>query len=153
MDDTQKIEAMCMASVRTGADQLLVAPDEQAAKDAFAQMVQVMCGMADMMRTTNERMGQLEKQVLLLNKVTPAQAGMINTLIRERAKALCAAYRADGQERAAANAIRREIKLTHGVQNMRDLPRVEYAVVKKQVELWDDYKTMKAIKGREGSRK
>ena len=48
----------------------------------------VMRGMADMMRTTNERMGALEREVRMLTKVTPAQATAINTAIRERAAAL-----------------------------------------------------------------
>ena len=104
----------------------------------------VMRGMADMMRTTNERMGALEREVRMLTKVTPAQA----TAIRERAAALCLSYRAIGCEKQAAAAIRKAIRQTMGAQAVRELPRCQYEIVMKQVAMWDDYKTMKRIKNK-----
>jgi hypothetical protein len=98
--------------------------------------------MADMMRATNERMGELERQVRLLTKVTPLQAGEVNAAIRRRASALCAAYGIMGRETVVGNAIRRDVKLTQGVGNMRELPRCEYAAVIRQVGIWDDYLVM-----------
>ena len=95
---------------------------------AITQMAQIMQGMANMVRATNERMGMLEQQVRLLTKVTPAQASAISAAIRDRAKELCAAYRATGCEKATGNAIRRELRLTMGVQNVREVPRCEYSV-------------------------
>lgn len=53
---------------------------------AITQMAQIMQGMANMVRATNERMGMLEQQVRLLTKVTPAQASAISAAIRDRAK-------------------------------------------------------------------
>jgi hypothetical protein len=133
---------------------IIINPDEQLPAlpsdpaQIQAQMMKIMRGVADMMRATHDRMAQLEQEVRLLKPVTPAQAREIRAAIVKRAAALCLAYHVDGREQVAANAIRREIRLTHGVQSMRELPRVEYAVVMKQVELWDDYKTMKAMKAR-----
>lgn len=118
---------------------------------AITQMAQIMQGMANMVRATNERMGMLEQQVRLLTKVTPAQASAISTAIRDRAKELCAIYRATGCEKATGNAIRRELRLTMGVQNVREVPRCEYSVALQTVKLWDDYKTMKAIKAKGGA--
>lgn len=118
------------------------------AMQAIGQIADAMRGMADMMRTTNERMTALEQQVRLLTKVTPMQASEINGAIRQRAKELCASYRADGGEKTVANAIRRDMRLALGVQNARDVPRCEYQVAINQVKIWDDYKTMKAIRAR-----
>lgn len=118
---------------------------------AITQMAQIMQGMANMVRATNERMGMLEQQVRLLTKVTPAQASAISAAIRDRAKELCAAYRATGCEKATGNAIRRELRLTMGAQNVREVPRCEYSVALQTVKLWDDYKTMKAIKAKGGA--
>lgn len=118
---------------------------------AITQMAQIMQGMANMVRATNERMGMLEQQVRLLTKVTPAQASAISAAIRDRAKELCATYRATGCEKATGNAIRRELRLTMGVQNVREVPRCEYRVALQTVKLWDDYKTMKAIKAKGGA--
>ena len=62
----------------------------------LAQMGDIMRGMANMLRATNERMASLEREVKLLTKVTPAQANAINEAIRQRAAELCETYRAQG---------------------------------------------------------
>ena len=113
---------------------------------AIDQIAQAMQSLANMVRTTNERMAALEQSVRLLTKVTPAQAGAINAAIRDRARELCAAYRAAGCEKMAGNAIRRELRLTMGVQS--DVPRCEYNVALQTVRLWDDYRVMKTMKGK-----
>ena len=87
-------------------------PTELALLKRLEDCAVVMRGMADMMRTTNERMGALEREVRMLTKVTPAQATAINTAIRERAAALCLSYRAIGCEKQAAAAIRKAIRQT-----------------------------------------
>lgn len=112
-----------------------------------------MRGMADMLRATNERMAALEREVRLLAKVTPAQANAIHEAIRSRAAEICAQYRAEGCEKAAANAIRRAVRLTTGISSVRDLPRCEYSVAMDQVRMWDDYKAMKAIRARGGAKR
>ena len=53
-------------------------PTELALLKRLEDCAVVMRGMADMMRTTNERMGALEREVRMLTKVTPAQATAIN---------------------------------------------------------------------------
>lgn len=87
-------------------------------------------------------------QVKLLTKVTPAQASAINEAIRQRAAELCENYRAQGCEKAAANAIRRAVRLTTGTNSVRDLPRCEYSVAMEQVSMWDDRKVMKALRAK-----
>ena len=118
------------------------------AGQAIVQMAQAVRGLADMMRSTNERMTSLEQQVRLLTKVTPAQAGEISEAIRQRSVELCACYRIPESVKAVANAIRRDVRLMQGVQNMREIPRCEYGVVLKQVGMWDDHKRMKGIKAK-----
>ncbi len=54
-------------------------PTELALLKRLEDCAVVMRGMADMMRTTNERMGALEREVRMLTKVTPAQATAILT--------------------------------------------------------------------------
>lgn len=119
---------------------------------AFLQMAQATVSMANMMRATNERIASMEREIRLLTKVTPAQASAINTAIRDRAGALCSDYRAPGCEKAVANAIRRALKLTTGVSSVRELPRCEYSVALQSVQIWDDYKAMKAIKAKGGTK-
>ena len=115
-------------------------------KAALGQMGEIMRSMADMLRATNERMASLEREVRLMTKVTPAQANAINEAIRQRAVELCGEYRAKGCEKAAA--IRRAVRLTTGVNSIRELPRCEYAVAMEQVKMWDDFKTMKALRSK-----
>ena len=114
----------------------------------LAQMGDIMRGMANMLRATNERMASLEREVKLLTKVTPAQASAINEAIRQRAAELCENYRAQGCEKAAANAIRRAVRLTTGTNSVRDLPRCEYSVAMEQVSMWDDRKVMKSLRAK-----
>ena len=113
---------------------------------AFAQMAAAVVGMAEMVRAANDRMTGIETELRMLTKITPAQANAINAAIRDRAAELCGAHRAPGCEKAVANAIRRAVKLTTGISAVRELPRCEYSVAMEQVQLWDDYKAIKAIK-------
>ena len=110
------------------------------------QMREAMQAMAQLLRTTNETMMQLQRQVRLLEKVTPAQASALNRAIRERAAELCAIYMAPGCDKAVAVAIRKAVKLRFGAATAKDLPRCEYEVAMAQVRGWDDYKIMKGIR-------
>ncbi len=125
-------------------------PIPAAVAEEMKQMREALQAMAGLLRTTNETMAQLQRQVRLLEKVTPAQARAINQAIRERATELCAIYllRGDGCEKPVAAAIRKAVKLRFGANTAKDLPRCEYEVALAQVQGWDDYKTMKEIKGR-----
>ncbi len=142
MNDMVKANASGVVENDVGA---LISDDVRA---TLANMAQIMKGMADMVRTTNERMGALEEQVRLLTKVTPAQANSISATIRERAREACQEYHALGCEKSVANAIRKELRLTLGIQNVREIPRCDYEVAMQAVEMWDDYKVMKAIRAK-----
>ena len=115
----------------------------------FNQLMQGMADMASLLCTTNERMGMLEKEVYRLTKVTPAQAKSINAAVKLRAETLCQQHRAAGCEKAVANAIRKALKLGCGVSNIRELPRGDYALALQRIELWDDYRLIRAIKAKE----
>ena len=121
-------------------------PAEVAAE--MQQMREALQTMAGLLRTTNETMAQLQRQVRLLEKVTPAQASALNKAIRERAAQLCDLYAARGCVKPVAAAILKAVKLRFGAATAKDLPRCEYEVAMTQVQGWDDYKTMKEIKGR-----
>ena len=118
-----------------------------AAKE-MQQMREALQTMAQLLRTTNETMAQLQRQVRLLEKVTPAQASALNRAIRERATELCAIYMAPGCDKPVAAAIRRAVKLRFGAATAKELPRCEYEVAMAQVRGWDDYKIMKGIRER-----
>ncbi|MBQ8708109.1 MAG: ORF6C domain-containing protein [Succinivibrionaceae bacterium] len=135
--------------VRMETGNALAIPEAVAAE--MQQMREALQTMAGLLRTTNETMAQLQRQVRLLEKVTPAQAGAINKAIRERAAALCRVYAARDYEKAVAAAIRKAIKLRFGANAAKELPRCEYEVAMAQVNGWDDYKTMKEIKGRKNN--
>ena len=114
------------------------------------QMADAMQAMAGMLRATTDAMEQLRHQVRLLEKATPAQAAAMNAAIRQRAKKLCADYRMPGQEKAVAAAIRKAVRMQFGASAMRDLPRCDVEAARMQVDMWDDYAVVKAI--RKGAR-
>ena len=125
-------------------------PIPAAVAEEMQQMRAALQTMAGLLRTTNETMAQLQRQVRLLEKVTPAQASALNKAIRERAGELCAIYmlRGEGFDKAVAKEIRKAVKLRFGANTAKELPRCEYEVAMSQVQGWDDYKIMKDIKGR-----
>lgn len=137
--------------MRTG-EHLAMVPVEPApgAQQALEALPELMRSMADALRATHERIAALESEVRRLKPVTPAQATEIGKAIRTRAAEVCAAHRAEGCETAAGNAIRKAVKLTCGVQSMRELPRCDYDIAMRQVAMWDDYQAMKRIRMRHG---
>jgi len=149
MGKADNVVNLTVAREDHGADGAMIGHE---AEQAIVRMGQALSGLADMMRSTNERMGALEQQVRLLTKVTPMQAGEINGAVRARAADLCSAHKMAGKEQAVAAAIRRVLRLSYGVQSVRDLPRCEYQVALQQAQIWDDYKAMKKIRGREAQR-
>lgn len=110
--------------------------------------LQLMQGMADMVRATNERMAELEQQVRMLEKVTPSQANDLNAAIRVRAAAVCQDYRMSGQEKAVAVAIRKTMRLATGARSVREIARCDYKPIRELVDTWDEYRTIKAIKAK-----
>ena len=114
----------------------------------MAQTMQLMQGMADMVRATNERMAALEQQVRMLEKVTPAQAANLNAAIRARATAACQEYRMAGLESQVSAAIRKTMRLATGARSVREIARCDYKPILELVNTWDEYKTMKAIKAK-----
>lgn len=115
----------------------------------MAQALQLMQGMADMVRATNERMAALEQQVRMLEKVTPSQASDLNAAIRQRAAAACQEYRMTGMEQQVGTAIRKTVRLATGARSVREIARCDYKPVLELVVTWDEYKTMKAIKAQQ----
>lgn len=125
--------------------------DLPAAQESMHQQLQrmseAMQAMAGMLRATHESMEALRQQVRVLEKVTPAQATAINAAIRERASALCDAYKIHGREKSVATMIRKDLRVKFGAVSVRELPRCDYASVCQQLQLWDDYKALKALRG------
>ena len=115
---------------------------------ALEVMGQQLREMAMLLRATNERMGALEKEVRRLTKVTPAQASTLNAAIRSRAANVCRMHRCQGDERAAAAAIRQSVRATLGVTSMRDVPRDDFKIGMRAIEMWDDYQVMRRIRER-----
>ena len=134
--------------VKTPDGEMLIARDATALE--LKHMAEMMATMAAMLQATTESMEQLRRQVRLLEKVTPAQASAVNKAIRERATEICALYliRDDRGEKLAAAAIRKAVKLQFGAGAVKEIPRCDYEIALEAVRKWDNYKTMKDIKGK-----
>lgn len=115
------------------------------------QTAMLMQAMADALRANQQIMAELAREVHQLTKVTPAQVKALNAAIKDRAAEVCAASRAIGGEKAMASAIRKHVKLTMGVNTLRELPRADWSTAMAAIEGWNDFRTIKKI--REGMRK
>ena len=113
-----------------------------------AKVLDAMRDMAVLLRAMNSRVQSLEEQVRRLEKVTPSQATTLNAAVRTRAEKVCQMHRATGCEKAAAAEIRKAVRRTCGITSMRDLPRCDYTVAQRQIEMWDDYGIMKQIRAK-----
>ena len=124
------------------------APGDMAAvQAALGRTAELLQAMAEMIRTTNERMGELEKQVRMLERVTPAQATDLNKAIRERAAALCQEYRlGGGMETPISAAIRKTVRLNTGARSIREISRCDYRPVRELIETWDEYSVIKRLR-------
>ncbi len=116
--------------------------------ERYKAVTMMLQGMADMLRATNERMAALEKQVRMLEKVTPAQATDLNRTIRERAAAVCQEYRMGGMETKIGAAIRKTVRLATGARSIREIARCDYKPVRELVETWDEYSEIKRLRAK-----
>ena len=118
---------------------------------AVTQAAQLMQGMADMMRAMNDRITVMEKELRQMTPITGSQAEAIGKAIRDRALELaahaCLAVRPEAV-REIGNLIRKDLRLASGIRSVKELPRVEYLVALERIGYWDDYKQMKALRGK-----
>ncbi|MBR2664828.1 MAG: hypothetical protein IKE25_14035 [Clostridia bacterium] len=112
----------------------------------MGQIADLLQSMAEMVRATNERMTALERQVRLMEKVTPAQTGDLNQAIRDRASAVCQEYRMPGAEKPVTAAIRKSVRLTTGAQCAREIARCDYKPVRAMIDSWDEFTTIRRIR-------
>ena len=133
-------------------NEIIIAESQLPATASNEMLLDALRSMANLLRSTNERMQCLELEVRRLTKVTPSQAAALNAAIRKRADELCIQHRAAGCEKAITAAIRKAIKQTCGIGSARELPRCDYPVAVRQVEMWDDYRLIRDIKRREAKK-
>lgn len=118
---------------------------------AMGQMALLMQSMADTIRAMNDRVTALEKELRHLTPVTSSQAEAIGKAIRDRAAELAehAGLAArPGAVREIGNLIRKDLRLASGIRSVKELPRVEYLVALERIGYWDDYRQMKALRGK-----
>ena len=115
-------------------------------REALDRMLKILGSMAEMTRATNERMAALEETVRRLEKATPAEAAALNAAVRKRARELCAAWRAQGQEKAAAAAIRKGLRAQTGARTAREIPRCDLGAARMYVAGWEDMGLMKKLR-------
>ena len=138
---------------------VLIAREDETAQQVVAEVgraSELLVALAEMIRTTNERitgmearLAEMQKAVRTLEKVTPQQAGSINRAIRERAGELCEEYRmgADGEKlNALAAEIRKDVRKLAGVKATREVARCDYETVTDYVRDWEDYDRIQRIR-------
>lgn len=115
-------------------------------REALDRMLKILSSMAETTRATNERMAALEETVRRLEKATPAEAAALNAAVRKRAKELCAAWRAEGQEKAAAALIRKGLRAQTGARTAREIPRCDLGAAMLYAESWEDVAAMRRLR-------
>lgn len=114
------------------------------------EMAAMIRSQGEMLRIMGERMTAMERTIRTLEKVTPGQVTKINKLIRQRAGDVCEEYRVQGNEKAVAALIRKELKTVTGSQAAREISRCDYEAATDIILGWDDYEAMTRIRRRTG---
>jgi len=132
-----------------------VGPNLTSVEGAMSQMAMLMKSMADTIRSMNDRVSGLEKELRQMAPVTSSQADAIGRAIRDRALELAdhAGLAAHPEAlREIGSLIRKDLRLASGIRSVKELPRVEYLVALERIGYWDDYKQMKALRGKYAQR-
>lgn len=102
---------------------------------------QAMEQIAAAQQITNDRIGDLEKQLRLNMPMTSRQAQFINDAVRDKAREVLDKYGYADDKKAVTklgNAIRKRLLARYGVSGVRDIPRCEYTVAMNQIAGWID---------------
>ena len=89
----------------------------------------------------------LEKQVRMNTPVSSVQARHLNSSIRDKAKEVLDRYGRNDKKSidAVSRSIRKDILIRAGIANVRELPRCEYDVAIRQVQMWNNAVVIREI--------
>ena len=104
---------------------------------------EAMSQIAAAQQVTSDRLEALEKQVRLNTPVTNTQVKYLNEAARKKARDLLEEEEEGfGNDRKwlnkLAGMVRKQVLSRYGIGNLRELPKFEYPVAMKQIELYDD---------------
>lgn len=161
-----------MTEIRADLDGIRIGPAANVT-EMIRDQGEAVRAMAEMLRVSNERLAAMEEEmrglreaVRTLEKVTPAQAAIINRLIQQRARDLCEEYRigvcADPQkesgkkgpgrpavskeEKALGAMIRADVRTLTGTRTVREIARCDWETAVDYITGWDDYDKIMTVK-------
>ncbi len=123
--------------------QNMMAPILESIGKMLQNNTEAMNQIAAAQQITSDRLEALEKQVRLNTPVTGTQVKYLNDAARKKARELLEEeYPGYGNDRKGLNRlsgmIRKQVLSRYGIGTLRELPKFEYTVAMKQIELYDD---------------
>lgn len=111
----------------------------------------IITGMAEMIMEMSERMERMEKEFSRMIPLTSAQEKDVQTRIREKAEEICILYGLPmAAKRTIGHGLRSQVKHRLGVSSIREIPRIDYELALEEIELWDDYQTVREARRANG---
>lgn len=114
-------------------------------KELIEEQNMYLASMAGMLKAACAKIDELERQVRMMERITPTQAAALNALVRLRSRELCREYRAPGCEKAVNALIRSAIRARWGV-TVKELPRVELNLCTEFVRMWENSDRLFALR-------
>lgn len=111
----------------------------------------IIAGMADAIADMSDRMERMEKEFSRMIPLTSAQEKDVQTRIREKAEEICILYGLPmAAKRTISRGLRSQVKHRLGVSSIREIPRIDYELALEEIELWDDYQTVREARRSNG---
>lgn len=126
----------------------LLTPVMSAMAEFMRQSTEALNKIALQQKIQSDRLEALERQMRLSTPVTKVQGKYINDAIRERARLLL--ENGDKQQVNKLAAVIRKYLLTrYGVGCISEIPKCEYEVAMKAVEMWNDRGIVRKVRSGE----
>ena len=111
----------------------------------------IIAGMADTIADMSEKIERMEKEFSRMIPLTGAQERDVQSRIRAKAEEICALYGLPPEaRRTISRGLRSNLKRRLGVCSIREIPRIDYELALEEIELWDDYQTVREARKAHG---
>lgn len=113
-----------------------------------ADMRTLVVQMGQIAASLNERVRTLETIMMQRITITGAQAKMIQSAVRDRARAICGKYALDYARHGEAvrRAIWRDLKVQYRIADIHDLPAAYYDLSMKKIQGWTSFELVRKLR-------
>lgn len=127
--------------------QTAITARETALIAAMDEQRSIMKAMALQMQAMSDTITKLEREVRMLEKLSPMQVTELNAMVRKQSAKLCEEYGITGKETRVNQYIRAALKAEFGVSSVKEISRCDWTLAKNVVSMWEDSTKLFNLRG------